>query len=477
MNIYDDYESPFNSRYASLEMRQIFSNNNKYKTWRKMWIALAKAEKELGLDISDEQIEELIKEQDKIDYAQIEEIERKVKHDVMAHVLGYGKVCPKASSIIHLGATSADITDNSELIIIYQALNLVKTKVINIIYKLKEFALKYKDTPTLGYTHLQAAQLTSVGKRATLYLQDLVMDYKMLEYIISSYKLRGIKGATGTQASFMTLFNNDEEKVKQLEKLVMKYMGFEHYFGVSGQTYTRKYDYVILSCLSMIAQSASKFATDLRLLQSKKEIEEPFEDTQIGSSAMAYKHNPIRSERICSIARYIESLPVNAAVTASTNWLERTLDDSANKRIVISEAFLAVDTILNLYDNIVADLRVNLNVIKRNVNDELPFMASEAILMECVKKGLSRQEAHEKIRQLTFITLKRVKEEGLNNNLVELIKDDSYFALIKDEIDGLLNTTNFIGRSASQVEEFIKNEVDPILESQQIDKSSYKFIK
>jgi adenylosuccinate lyase len=477
MNNYDDFESPFNSRYASKEMKQIFSANNKFKTWRKMWIALAKAEKELGLNISEEQISELIAQQDNIDYAQIDEIEKQVKHDVMAHVLGYGKVCPKASSIIHLGATSADITDNSELIITYQALNLVKTKLVNVIFKLKEFALKYKDTPTLGYTHLQAAQLTSIGKRATLYLQDLVMDYQTLESILSNFKLRGIRGATGTQASFMTLFDNDEIKVKELERIVIVNIGFKNCFGVSSQTYPRKYDYLILSLLSMIAQSASKFATDLRLLQSKKEMEEPFGESQIGSSAMAYKHNPIRCERICSIARYVESLPINTAFTASTQWLERTLDDSANKRIVISEGFLAIDTILNLYDNIIANVNVNKKVIERNIKEELPFMASEAILMECVKKGLSRQEAHEKIRQLTFITLKRVKEEGLSNNLIELIKEDEYFAPIRNEIDDLLSTTHFIGRSSTQVEEFITNEVEPILKNQNLLSTSYKFTK
>lgn len=461
----DRYENPLITRYASKEMSKIFSDDQKFSTWRKLWIALAESEKELGLDvITQEQIDEMKQHIYDINYDVAVKREKEVRHDVMAHVFAFSQLCPKAAPIIHLGATSCYVTDNADLINFYQALCLVRKKLVNTIEKLADFAEKYKALPTLGFTHLQPAQLTTVGKRATLWAYELVLDYHNLEFVIQNTMLRGVKGTTGTQASFLNLFDGDHEKVRQLEKLVVKKMGFEKAFAVTGQTYTRKYDSNILNVLSGIAQSASKFANDIRILQSIKEVEEPFEKSQIGSSAMAYKRNPMRSERICALSRYVMSLPVNTAFTAATQWMERTLDDSANRRIVIAQAFLAVDAILNLYMNISENLVVNDKVIEKHIREELPFMATENILMACVKAGGNRQELHERIRELSMQASYTVKKEGKACNLIELIKHDDAFAKVRDDIDEMINPMFFIGRSANQVEEFIENEVKPILE-------------
>ena len=461
----DRYENPLITRYASKEMSKIFSDDQKFSTWRKLWIALAESEKELGLDvITQEQIDEMKQHIYDINYDVAVKREKEVRHDVMAHVFAFSQLCPKAAPIIHLGATSCYVTDNADLINFYQALCLVRKKLVNTIEKLADFAEKYKALPTLGFTHLQPAQLTTVGKRATLWAYELVLDYHNLEFVIENTMLRGVKGTTGTQASFLNLFDGDHEKVRQLEKLVVKKMGFGKAFAVTGQTYTRKYDSNILNVLSGIAQSASKFANDIRILQSIKEVEEPFEKSQIGSSAMAYKRNPMRSERICALSRYVMSLPVNTAFTAATQWMERTLDDSANRRIVIAQAFLAVDAILNLYMNISENLVVNDKVIEKHIREELPFMATENILMACVKAGGNRQELHERIRELSMQASYAVKKEGKACNLIELIKNDDAFARVRDNIDEMINPMFFIGRSASQVEEFIENEVKPILE-------------
>lgn len=461
----DRYENPLITRYASKEMSKIFSDDQKFSTWRKLWIALAESEKELGLDvITQEQIDEMKQHIYDINYDVAVKREKEVRHDVMAHVFAFSQLCPKAAPIIHLGATSCYVTDNADLINFYQALCLVRKKLVNTIEKLADFAEKYKALPTLGFTHLQPAQLTTVGKRATLWAYELVLDYHNLEFVIENTMLRGVKGTTGTQASFLNLFDGDHEKVRQLEKLVVKKMGFGKAFAVTGQTYTRKYDSNILNVLSGIAQSASKFANDIRILQSIKEVEEPFEKSQIGSSAMAYKRNPMRSERICALSRYVMSLPVNTAFTAATQWMERTLDDSANRRIVIAQAFLAVDAILNLYMNISENLVVNDKVIEKHIREELPFMATENILMACVKAGGNRQELHERIRELSMQASYAVKKEGKGCNLIELIKNDDAFARVRDNIDEMINPMFFIGRSANQVEEFIENEVKPILE-------------
>lgn len=461
----DIYSNPLVTRYASYEMSKTFSSDTRYRLWRKLWIALAESEKELGLDFSDEQINELKKYQNDINYEDADAFEKEVRHDVMAHVKAYGKQATKAAGIIHVGATSCFVTDNAEIIMIDKALDIILQKLVKTIANLKDFALKYKDLPTLGFTHLQPAQLTTVGKRASLWLQDLTMDYESILDLKKKIKLRGVKGTTGTQASFMELFNNDEEKVKELEKKVATKMGYEKVYGVTGQTYPRKFDYSVLCVLSQIAQSGYKFANDLRLLQSMKELEEPFEKTQIGSSAMAYKRNPMRSERLCSLARYVLTMPLNTAVTSSTQWLERTLDDSANRRLVISESFLAIDGILKLYVNITQNMVVYPKVIEKHVNSELPFMATENILMECVKNGGDRQKLHEEIRVMSMKAAKNVKELGKDNNLIELIKENKNFDCVKDKIDGILNAENFIGRAPNQVVEFIENEVDPILQN------------
>ncbi len=457
------YENPLLSRYASREMAENFSDDKKFRLWRKLWIALAESEMELGLNISRDQIDEMKKYADDINYDDARKFESEVRHDVMAHVKAFGKQAKSAMPIIHLGATSCYVTDNAEVIVIDNALDLVMKKLVNVMDKLKKFALRYKDLPTLGFTHLQPAQLTTVGKRATLWLSDLEMDYYDLVNLKNSVKLRGVKGTTGTQASFLDLFNGDGEKVKELERRVVKKMGYSKVYGVTGQTYPRKFDYNVLCVLSQIAQSAYRFSNDIRILQNMKEIEEPFEKHQIGSSAMAYKRNPMRSERMGSLSRYVISLPVNCAVTASTQWFERTLDDSANKRIVIAQAFLSVDAILNLYLNISENLVVYEKVIAKHIAAELPFMATENIMMECVKAGGNRQELHERIRVLSMQAAKHVKEEGRDNDLISLIKQDEMFKAVWGRLDGILDARNFIGRSSAQVEEFIGAEIDPIL--------------
>lgn len=461
----DIYESPLNSRYASKEMKYIFSSDMKFKTWRKLWIALAEAEKELGLNITDEQIEELKANQNNINYEVAEAREKEVRHDVMSHVYAYGVQCPKAKGIIHLGATSCYVGDNTDIILMTEGLKLIHKKIVNVIKFLKDFALKYKDTAALGFTHFQPAQLVTVGKRATLWIQDLVMDLEDVEYQISKAKLLGCKGTTGTQASFLELFNNDHDKVKKLDELISTKMGYSKTFAVSGQTYSRKLDSQILNILSGIAQSAYKFSNDIRLLQHLKEVEEPFEKNQIGSSAMAYKRNPMRSERIGSIARYVIVNSLNPAITASTQWFERTLDDSANKRISVPESFLAVDSILELYMNVADGLVVYPNVIKQHVENELPFMATENILMDAVKDGGDRQELHEKIRIYSMEAAKRVKELGQRNDLIERIANDKAFGKNIDELNNILNPQNFCGRAAQQAEEFINEVVTPILQN------------
>lgn len=457
------YQNPLITRYASKDMAENFSDEKRFKLWRKLWIALAESEMELGLNITKSQIDEMKKYAEDIDFELAEKYEREVRHDVMAHVHAFGDQAKSAMPIIHLGATSCFVDCNSELIILNDALSIIKSKLVNVIDKLRAFALKYKDLPTLGFTHLQPAQLTTVGKRATLWLQDLTMDYHNLVNLQNSFKLRGVKGTTGTQASFMELFEGDENKVKELEKRVVNKLGYDKVYGVTGQTYPRKFDYNVLCVLSQIAQSAYKFSNDIRILQNMKEIEEPFEKSQIGSSAMAYKRNPMRCERMGSLARYVISLPLNSAITAGTQWFERTLDDSANRRIVNAQAFLALDGILNIYMNVSENLVVYDKVIEKHIAAELPFMATENIMMECVKAGGNRQELHESIRVLSMQAGKNVKEEGKENNLIDLIKADKAFAAVHGKLDEILDARKFIGRAPSQTVEFIKNEVDPIL--------------
>ncbi len=457
------YQNPLITRYASKAMAENFSDDKRFKLWRKLWIALAESEMELGLNITKAQLDEMKKYAEQINFELAEKYEKEVRHDVMAHVKAFGAQAVSAEPIIHLGATSCFVDCNSELIIIWDALEIIKTKLVNVMDKLAKFALKYKDLPTLGFTHLQPAQLTTVGKRATLWLQDLTMDYNNLVNLQKSFKLRGVKGTTGTQASFMELFCGDEDKVKQLEKKVVAKLGYDKVYGVTGQTYPRKFDYNVLCVLSQIAQSAYKFSNDIRILQNMKEIEEPFEKSQIGSSAMAYKRNPMRSERMGSLARFVVSLPMNSAITAGTQWFERTLDDSANRRIVNAQAFLALDGILNIYLNVSENLVVYDKLIARHIAAELPFMATENIIMECVKAGGSRQQLHEKIRVLSMEAGKNVKERGFENNLIELIKGDKAFAAVHGKLDEILDASKFIGRAPSQVVEFIENEVKPIL--------------
>ena len=464
MTDYSIYHNPLTTRYASKEMQRAFSDEKRFKLWRKLWVALAESEMELGLNITQEQVDELKTYAEDIDYALAEQFEKEVRHDVMAHVKAYGAYAKKAMPIIHLGATSCFVDCNAEAIMIDEALDIILKKLVNVMDKLKTFALKYKDVPTLGFTHLQPAQLTTVGKRATLWLQDLELDYENLMHAKSCIRLRGVKGTTGTQASFLELFNGDENKVKQLEKLVVKKLGYDKVYGVTGQTYPRKLDYNILSVLSQIAQSAYKFSNDIRILQNMKEIEEPFAKNQIGSSAMAYKRNPMRSERIGALARYAVSLPMNSAITASTQWFERTLDDSANRRIVNAQAFLTVDAILNIYMNVADNLVVYEKVVAKHIRAELPFMATENIMMECVKQGGNRQELHERIRVLSMEAGKRVKVDGLENNLIDLIKQDETFAPVWDKLDDILDAKKFIGRAPSQTVEFIQTEIEPILQ-------------
>ena len=465
MTDYTIYNNPLITRYASKEMQHAFSDDKRFKLWRKLWIALAEAEMELGLNVTQDQVDELKAHAEDIDYDLAAKFEREVRHDVMAHVKAYGEVANTAKPIIHLGATSCFVNCNAEAIMLDEALDILLKKLVNVMDKLKKFALQYKDVPTLGFTHLQPAQLTTVGKRATLWLQDLEMDYVNLMHAKETIKLRGVKGTTGTQASFLELFNGDNEKVKELEKRVVTKLGYDKVYGVTGQTYPRKLDYNILCVLSQIAQSAYKFSNDIRILQSMKEIEEPFEKKQIGSSAMAYKRNPMRSERIGALARYVISLPMNSALTASTQWFERTLDDSANRRIVNAQAFLSVDAILNVYMNVAENLVVYEKVIEKHVKAELPFMATENIIMECVKAGGDRQDLHERIRVLSMEAGKNVKVEGKENNLIELIKQDEMFKPVWDHIDDVLDAKNYIGRAPLQTVEFIQTEIDPILQA------------
>ncbi|WP_294163151.1 adenylosuccinate lyase [uncultured Clostridium sp.] len=458
------YNSPLNSRYASKEMSFIFSDDMKFSTWRKLWVALAEGERSLGINITEEQINELKANINNINYDEARKREKEVRHDVMSHVYAYGLQCPNAKGIIHLGATSCYVGDNTDIIIMRDALLLIKKKLITVLNHLSNFAMKYKDMPTLGFTHFQPAQLTTVGKRATLWMQDLIIDIENIDFVLAKLKLRGVKGTTGTQASFMNLFEGDEEKIKSLDTYVAEKMGFEKSYGVTGQTYPRKIDSIILNTLSEVAQSAYKFSNDLRLLQSIKEIEEPFEKHQIGSSAMAYKRNPMRSERMSSLARTVIVNALNPAITAATQWFERTLDDSANKRISVPEAFLALDGVLNLYINIAESMVIYDKVIAKHVNEELPFMATENIMMECTKRGCDRQELHERIREHSMAAAKRVKGEGLSNDLIERIMADDYFKLTKEEILDIIDPLKFIGRAPSQVVEFIDEYVTPIID-------------
>ena len=458
----DIYVTPLSGRYASKEMSSLWSNSTKYSTWRKLWVALAETEKELGLDITDEQINEMKANVNNIDFDVVAKREKECRHDVMAHIYEFGEKCPKAKPIIHLGATSCYVTDNTDVSLMREALKIIKAKLVNVINNLKKFADEYKGTTCLGYTHFQPAQLTTVGKRATLWMQDLLEDLEELEFVESRMKLLGCKGTTGTQESFMKLFK-DEEKVKQIDGKIAKKMGFDKVYAVSGQTYTRKLDSIVLNCLSGIAESASKFANDMRLLQHEKELEEPFEKGQIGSSAMAYKRNPMRCERINSLSRHVMVLSNDAKITTATQWLERTLDDSANKRICVPESFLAVDGILKIYGNITEGIVVYENRIRANIMEELPFMGTEEILMNAVLKGGDRQELHEKIRVHSMAAGKQVKEFGKPNDLVERIAEDPSFGLSKDEIIKILNPENLCGRAKNQVTDFLEAEVKPVL--------------
>ncbi len=464
MDTRDKYISPFSTRYASDEMQFVFSQNFKFRTWRRLWIALASAEKQLGLPITDEQIAELKAHRDDINYDVAEQREKEVRHDVMSHVYAYGVQCPKAEPIIHLGATSCYVGDNTDVIILKKASEIVLKKAAQVIKNLAAFAEKYKNMPCLAYTHLQPAQLTTVGKRATLWMYDLINDMENLEFQLSRLKLLGSKGTTGTQASFMELFDGDEEKVKKLEQLIAEEMGFDGTVAVSGQTYSRKVDSYFLSVLSGFAQSAYKFSNDLRILQSFEEIEEPFGKNQIGSSAMPYKRNPMRSERISALARYIMTDILNPTFTAATQWFERTLDDSANKRISVAEAFLATDAILNIYINITEGTVVYDRVIHRRVMEKLPFMATENIMMECVKRGGDRQQLHEKLRRHSHAAAAAVKLEGKPNDLIDRIADDPDFPITREEIESQLDPVKYVGRAPQQVTEFLRDVAAPITE-------------
>ncbi len=459
----DGYTSPLSTRYASKEMQYLFSDNNKFRTWRKLWIALAKAERQLGLNVTQEQIDQLEAHSEDVNYDVAEAREKLVRHDVMSHVYAYGQQCPDAEAIIHLGATSCYVGDNTDILILRDAAKLVLRKCAQVLRNLAAFAEQYKNLPCLAYTHLQPAQLTTVGKRATLWMNELVMDMENLEFQTDQLRLRGAKGTTGTQASFMELFEGDEEKVKELEKLVAEQMGFEKCVAVSGQTYSRKTDAYMLAALSGVAQSACKFANDLRILQSFEEMEEPFEKNQIGSSAMPYKRNPMRSERICALARYVIQDGVNPAMTAATQWFERTLDDSANKRIAVAEAFLAVDAILEIYINVTAGLVVYDRVVRRRVMEKLPFMSTENIMMEAVKRGGNRQELHEALREHSHAAARRVKLEGGSNDLIDRVVADPLFPLTREEIDAQMAPEKYVGRAPSQVTEFLRDEIAPLL--------------
>ena len=459
----DRYVSPLSERYAGKEMQFLFSPDMKFRTWRKLWIALAEAEHELGLPVSEEQIEELKEHAEDINYDVAKEREAMVRHDVMSHVYAYGVQCPKAKGIIHLGATSCYVGDNTDIIIMAEALRLVKKKLVNVMAELAEFALKYKELPTLAFTHFQPAQPTTVGKRATLWLQELRLDLEDLDYVLGSLRLLGSKGTTGTQASFLELFEGDHEKVKQLDQKIAEKMGFAGCYEVSGQTYSRKVDTRVLNVLGGIAASAHKFSNDIRLLQHLKEIEEPFEKNQIGSSAMAYKRNPMRSERIASLSRYVIADCLNPAITSATQWFERTLDDSANKRLSVPEAFLAVDGILTLYLNVVDGLVVHPKVIEKHLMAELPFMATENIMMDAVKAGGDRQELHERIRTLSMEAGRNVKEKGLENNLLELIAADPAFHMSLEDLKKSMDPAKYTGRAKEQTEEYIEQVIRPVL--------------
>ena len=458
------YESPLSSRYASDQMQYIFSPDKKFSTWRRLWVALARAEMELGLPVTAEQVAELEAHLTDIDYDKAAQYEKKLRHDVMAHVHTYGEVCPNAMPIIHLGATSCYVGDNTDVILMREGLCLIRDELVRVLDKLAKFARQYKALPTLGFTHFQPAQLVTVGKRATLWMNELLLDLADVEYRIANLKLLGCKGTTGTQASFLELFDGDHAKCRELDKKIAAEMGFDATAPVSGQTYSRKVDYQVVSTLSGIAQSASKFATDMRLLCHLKEVEEPFEKNQIGSSAMPYKRNPMRCERICALARYVMADAVNPAITSASQWFERTLDDSANKRLSVPEAFLAVDAILNIYANVANGLVVHEKVIEKHVLEELPFMASENIMMDAVKKGGNRQDLHERIRVLSQQAGANVKDLGLSNNLIDLIAADPAFAMLsREELTAHLEPSRYTGRCPEQVEEFLKEEVEPVL--------------
>ncbi len=462
--MHDAYETPFSSRYASEEMQFLFSSDHKFQTWRRLWIALAETEQELGLPITDEQLDELRAHADDINYDVAAIREKEVRHDVMAHVYAYGQQCPKAKGIIHLGATSCYVGDNTDLMILYDALRLIRKKLVSAIALLARFADEYKAVPTLAFTHFQPAQPTTVGKRATLWAQEFLMDLDEVEYRLSGARLLGSKGTTGTQASFLELFEGDHEKCRELDRRIAQKMGYAACFPVSGQTYPRKLDSMILSTLSGIAQSASKFSNDIRLLQHLKEVEEPFEKHQIGSSAMAYKRNPMRSERIASLSRYIIADSLNPAMTAATQWFERTLDDSANKRISVAEGFLAADAVLSLVINVVDGLVVNTAVIDRDLRRELPFMATENIMMDCVKRGGDRQELHERIRTHSMDAARRVKQEDGVNDLLERIAGDPAFGVTLPELEAVLEPSRYVGRAPEQTAEFLREEVAPVLD-------------
>lgn len=458
------YETPLNSRYASKEMQYLFSPDFKFKTWRRLWIALAESEMELGLNITQDQIDELKTHAEDINYDVATEREKLVRHDVMSHVYAYGVQCPKAKGIIHLGATSCYVGDNTDIITMTEAMKLIRKKLVNLMDKLSKFALEYKDLPCLGFTHFQPAQPTTLGKRASLWLNDLLLDYEQLEFQISQMKLLGSKGTTGTQASFMDLFEGDTDKVKALDRKIADKMGFKDFYPVSGQTYSRKVDTQVLFALSNIAQSAAKFTNDLRLLQHLKEVEEPFEKNQIGSSAMAYKRNPMRSERISSLARYVMADVMNPTITAATQWFERTLDDSANKRISVAEAFLATDAILEIYINVTDGLVVYPKMIEKHLMAELPFMATENIMMEAVKRGGDRQELHEKIRVHSMAAGKIVKQDGGENDLLERIANDPAFGVTLEQLKAIMKPELYVGRAPQQTEEFVENYIKPITE-------------
>ena len=450
------YQSPLSGRYASSDMKRIFSEEIKFQTYRRLWAALAKAQRELGLNITEAQVSELETHIEDIDFDKASKYEKELRHDVMAHIKVYGEAAPSAKGIIHLGATSCFVADNADLILMREGLFLLKKKLAALILKLADFSEKYKALPALGYTHFQAAQLTTVGKRAALWAQDFLMDYEEIDYRIKHLKLRGVKGTTGTQASFLTLFEGNEEKVDALEKKIVDYFNFDSAFQLTGQTYTRKADFQILQALSGISQSAHKMTNDIRILQHEKELEEPFEKHQVGSSAMAYKRNPMRCERAASLSKFVISLLQNPQIVAATQWLERTLDDSANRRLSISEAFLATDAILDILVNVADGIVVYPKIIERHIEAELPFMATETILMEAVKRGGNRQELHEKIRVYSMQAAKRVKEEGLENNLVELLLEDDAFGMDREALEKILAPENFIGRAVKQTEEFVK---------------------